>query len=124
MPPNYSDVIDLEHLNPGANDGQIDHDHTLNGLNSNNVVLGSVNPVSRGDHGGTERDTPANISTDILGGVQYASVNIPTNTAVDVQHAPVNIITISDGEMPSPPSYNDALNALYVAAPLDANIYL
>ena len=47
-------------------------------------------------------------------------MNIPTNTAVDVQHAPVNIITISDGEMPFPPSYNDALNALYAAAPLDA----
>jgi len=122
MPPKYSDVIEREHLNPGANHGQINHDHTLNGFSSNNVAVGSgiAYPVSTGDHDASKRDTSANISTDILGGVQYAPVRIPTNTAVDVQHAPVNIITISDGEMPPPPSYDDALSGLFIAAPLDA----
>jgi len=99
MPPNYSDVIDLEHLNPGANDGQIDHDHMLNGFSSNNVVVGSGNPISRGDHNGTERDTctPANMSTNLLSGVQYA-----------------------EDETPAPPSYNDALSGLYEAVASDA----
>jgi len=58
MPPKYDDVIELEHLNPGAN-----HDKTL---------------------------------------------------------TPLNIITLPDGIMPPPPSYDDALTGLYQASPLDA----
>ena len=90
MPPNYDEVIEREHLNPDANDGRINHDHTSNSFSPNDVVVGSglPNPSSRGDLDGTESRNGYSAN--------------------------------AEGEMPPPPSYDEALSALYQASPSEA----
>ena len=109
-------VIKREHLNPGTNDGQINHDHVLNGFSSIDVVVGSENTDSvTGNHDASKRDNIKNDVTANVNGkviVQDTSANMSTNLWSGVQYA--------EGEMPAPPSYNDALSALYEAAASDA----
>ena len=89
-PPKYDEVIERDHLNPDANDGRINHDHTSNSVSSNDVVFGSglTNPSSRGDLDGTESRNGYSAN--------------------------------AEGEMPPPPSYDEALSALYQASPSEA----
>ena len=88
MPPKYDEVIEREHLNPDAQDGRINHDHTLHGLSSGS---GIPDPSSRGYLDSTERR------------------NIITGNSAN-----------AEGEMPPPPSYDEALSGLYEAAPSEA----